>query len=122
MSHRNALRFSAALRGRTVVHVDVGSRLEGQGIPERLVGDGIERVDAADRHHLFRFASGRVLHSSRSTAAPCPIPSSRAAGYRRWMPLGPDLLDARVDPAATVVVALARCDGRRQEGEAINAS
>ena len=63
VSHRNALRFTEALRGREIIRVDVGPRLEGQRIAERLVGDRIERVDASGKHHLFRFVSGRVLHS-----------------------------------------------------------
>lgn len=64
VSHRNALRMTAALGGRDVTEVEVGDpRIAPQGIPARLAGDRIDFVEAAGKHHLFRFASGRVLHS-----------------------------------------------------------
>ncbi len=63
VSHRNALRFTAALGGQAIVRVDEGPQVAAQRIPQRLTGDVLERVDARGKHHLFRFASGRVLHS-----------------------------------------------------------
>jgi endonuclease-8 len=64
VSHRNARRFTAALAGRSLVRIDVPEpRLAPQRIPERLAGDTVTTVDAVGKHHLFRFGSGRVLHS-----------------------------------------------------------
>lgn len=63
VSHRNALRFGAALTGRTVLGVRAAARLEPQRLPERLVGDRIAGAEARGKHHLLRFESGRLLHS-----------------------------------------------------------
>jgi endonuclease-8 len=64
VSHRNALRFGAALTGREVLRVAVPEpRLADHGIPERLTGDRVTAAEAVGKHHLLRFASGRVLHS-----------------------------------------------------------
>jgi endonuclease-8 len=64
VSHRNAIRFTRAMAGRPLVRVLAPEpRLGPQRIPERLAGDRIEVVEAAGKHHLFRFASGRTLHS-----------------------------------------------------------
>ncbi len=63
VSHRNALRFSAALSGRTVLALEVAPRLAPQRLDERLVGDTIVRAEARGKHHLLHFGSGRVLHS-----------------------------------------------------------
>ena len=64
VSHRNAIRVSAAMAGRKLVRVDAPDpHIAPQRIPERLAGDCIDVVEAKGKHHLFRFASGRVLHS-----------------------------------------------------------
>jgi endonuclease VIII len=64
VSHRNAIRFGAALAGRALVRVEAPDpRLAGRRIPERLTGDRVEAAEAVGKHHLLRFASGRVLHS-----------------------------------------------------------
>lgn len=64
MSHRNALRFGEALTGRTLVRVDAPDpRLAGRRVEERLTGDVVATAEAVGKHHLLRFASGRVLHS-----------------------------------------------------------
>lgn len=64
VSHRNSLRFTAALAGTVVRRVETPEpRIVPQKIPDRLVGDTIASVDAVGKHHLFRFNSGRTLHS-----------------------------------------------------------
>jgi endonuclease-8 len=64
VSHRNAIRFAAALAGHALARVDAPEpRLAGQRIPERLAGDAVSGAEAVGKHHLLRFASGRVLHS-----------------------------------------------------------
>lgn len=64
VSYRNATRLSAALAGRELVRVEIGHpALATQDIPGRLAGDRIKIVEARGKHHLVRFASGRVLHS-----------------------------------------------------------
>ncbi len=64
VSHRNALRLGRALAGRRLVRVEAPeARLAGQRIPERLAGDAVSAAEAVGKHHLLRFASGRVLHS-----------------------------------------------------------
>lgn len=64
VSHRNAIRFAAALAGRELTRVDCPDpRLAGRRIPELLTGDRVEAAEAIGKHHLLRFASGRVLHS-----------------------------------------------------------
>jgi endonuclease-8 len=64
VSHRNARRFQRALAGRPLARVEAPEpRLAGQRIPERLAGDRVTGAEAVGKHHLLRFASGRVLHS-----------------------------------------------------------
>ena len=64
VSHRNALRLTAALAGRELVRIEAPEpRLAPQRIPERLAGDRVAVVEAAGKHHLLRFESGRTLHS-----------------------------------------------------------
>ena len=64
VSHRNAVRFTAALVGHELVRVDAPEpRLAGQGLGRRLTGDMVTAAEAVGKHHLMRFASGRVLHS-----------------------------------------------------------
>lgn len=63
VSHRNARRLGAALAGARVVRVEAADRIAAQRIPERLAGDRFTAVEALGKHHLLRFASGRVLHS-----------------------------------------------------------
>ncbi len=64
VSHRNAARFTAALVGREIVRVEAPEpRLAGQGLPERLLGERVAAAEAIGKHHLLRFAGGRVLHS-----------------------------------------------------------
>jgi endonuclease-8 len=64
ISHRNAIRLTAALAGVTLVRVETPDpRVVPQRIPERLEGDRIAQVEAVGKHHLVRFDSGRVLHS-----------------------------------------------------------
>jgi endonuclease-8 len=64
VSHRNAQRLGGALAGRPLVRIDAPEpRLADQRIPERLAGDAVSAAEAVGKHHLLRFASGRVLHS-----------------------------------------------------------
>jgi endonuclease VIII len=64
VSHRNSLRLGRALAGRRLVRVEAPEpRVAGQRIPERLAGDAVGAAEAVGKHHLLRFASGRVLHS-----------------------------------------------------------
>jgi endonuclease-8 len=64
VSHRNAIRLTQALAGRDLVLIEAPEpRLAGQRIPERLAGDRVRVVEAAGKHHLIRFESGRTLHS-----------------------------------------------------------
>jgi endonuclease VIII len=64
VSHRNAIRFGAALAGRAIVRVEAPEpRLAHHRIPELLTGDRVAAAEAVGKHHLLRFASGRVLHS-----------------------------------------------------------
>ena len=64
VSHRNAIRFTAALVGRELVRVEAPeARLAGQRLPERLAGERVAAAEAVGKHHLLRFESGRVLHS-----------------------------------------------------------
>lgn len=64
VSHRNAARLTAGLAGVELVRIEAADpRVVPQRIPDRLAGDRIDRVDAVGKHHLLRFASGRVLHS-----------------------------------------------------------
>lgn len=64
VSHKNALRFRAALAGHPLVRVEAPEpRLALQRIPERLDGDAVVAAEAVGKHHLLRFANGRVLHS-----------------------------------------------------------
>ena len=64
VSHRNAARFEAALAGHALVRVEAPEpRLAAQRLPERLAGDAVIGAEAVGKHHLLRFASGRVLHS-----------------------------------------------------------
>lgn len=64
VSHRDALRLARALAGRDLVRVDAPEpRLAIQEIPRRLAGDRVTGAEAVGKHHLLRFASGRVLHS-----------------------------------------------------------
>jgi endonuclease-8 len=64
VSHRNAIRFTAALAGHDLVRVEAPEpRLAGQMLPERLHGERVTGAEAVGKHHLLRFASGRVLHS-----------------------------------------------------------
>ena len=64
VSHRNALVLTRAIAGQPLVRVEAPEpRLGPQRIPERLAGDVLDRMEARGKHHLFRFRSGRVLHS-----------------------------------------------------------
>jgi len=64
VSHRNAIVLTRAIAGDPLVRIDVHEpRLGPQRIAERLTGDVLERMEARGKHHLFRFRSGRVLHS-----------------------------------------------------------
>lgn len=64
VSHRNAVVLTDAIAGRPLARVDAPQpRLAPQRIPERLAGDVLDRMEARGKHHLFRFRSGRVLHS-----------------------------------------------------------
>ncbi len=93
VSHRNSLRLTAALAGQVVRRIETPEpRLIPQKIPDRLVGETLMSVDAVGKHHLFRFASGRVLHSHLgmggrwrlSTAERVPTPG------RLWLALWTD--------------------------------
>jgi endonuclease VIII len=64
VSHRNAGRLTAVLAGQELTRIETPEpRLFHQRIPERLHGDRVEVVEAAGKHHILRFESGRVLHS-----------------------------------------------------------
>lgn len=152
VSHRNAIRLTAALAGRNLVRVDAPDpHVVPQQIPKRLDGDRIEGVDAIGKHHLVRFASGRVLHSHlgmvgvwRLLTASRPLPQRNlwlalwtethvAAQYRGprlrlYEPgepipgiaaIGPDLLDATLDPAEVAARRLVALDPDRTVGDAL---
>lgn len=65
-------------------------RLTPQRIPERLAGDTVTSVDAVGKHHLFRFDSGRVLHSHLAMngvwriAAADRVPASAGLWIALW--------------------------------------
>lgn len=64
VSHRNAIVLTRAIAGDPLVRIEAPEpRIAPQRIPDRLAGDVLERMDAHGKHHLFRFRSGRVLHS-----------------------------------------------------------
>jgi len=64
VSHRNARDWNRLLAGRPLVRVwSEEPMIATQRIPERLEGDTVEGAEARGKHHLLRFASGRVLHS-----------------------------------------------------------
>ena len=64
VSHRNAIVLTRAIAGSPLTRVHVPEpRLAPQRIDARLPGDVLERMEARGKHHLFRFRSGRVLHS-----------------------------------------------------------
>ena len=64
VAHRNAARLGRALVGRVLVRVEAPEpRLAPQNLPERLRGERVTAAEAVGKHHLLRFASGRVLHS-----------------------------------------------------------
>ena len=82
VSHRNAVRLTAALAAQPLVRVEAPDpRMIPQRIPDRLAGDVVTVVEAVGKHHLVRFASGRVVHSHlgmvgswRVLSAARPIP------------------------------------------------
>ncbi len=80
VSHRNALRFDAALTGHPLVRVEAPEpRLRDQRLPERLAGDVVTGAEAIGKHHLLRFGSGRVLVSHLMMSGVWRLlPSSRA--------------------------------------------
>lgn len=60
VAHRNAARLGRALVGHALVRVEAPEpRLAAQ----RLGGERVTSAEAVGKHHLLRFASGRVLHS-----------------------------------------------------------
>jgi endonuclease-8 len=64
VSHRNAIVLTDAIAGYPLTLVEAPERRLGpQRLAERLHGDVLERMEARGKHHLFRFRSGRVLHS-----------------------------------------------------------
>ena len=64
VSHRNAIVLTRAIAGDPLVRVQVAEpRLAPQRIDQRLAGDVLDHMEARGKHHLFRFRSGRVLHS-----------------------------------------------------------
>jgi len=64
VSHRNAIVLTDAIAGQTLTLVEAPEpRLGPQRIPDRLAGDVLDHMEARGKHHLFRFRSGRVLHS-----------------------------------------------------------
>jgi endonuclease-8 len=91
VSHRNALRLTAALAGSPLTRVEAPEpRLTPQRIPERLEGDRVERVEARGKHHLVRFASGRVLHSHLQMSGVWRLARASRPVSRRglWLVLG----------------------------------
>lgn len=64
ISHRNARDLTRTLVGRPLVRVEAPApRLAPQRLPERLAGDTPEAAQARGKHHILRFASGRILVS-----------------------------------------------------------
>ncbi|MCB0882660.1 MAG: Fpg/Nei family DNA glycosylase [Thermoleophilia bacterium] len=62
VAHRNAGLWNAHLVGRTVTGATSSSpRALAQDIPGRLRGDVLASAEARGKHHIMRFASGRVL-------------------------------------------------------------
>ncbi len=90
VSHRNALRLGAALVDRELARVEAPDpHVAAQRIPERLAGDRVAAVQAAGKHHLIRFASGRVLHSHLGMSGVWRLRPASAALPRRglWLAL-----------------------------------
>ena len=92
VSHRNALRLSAALAGREILRVDVTERLIPQRLPERLIGDRVRIAEAVGKHHLLRFESGRTLYSHLMMSGVWRLfPAGRPVPARgRWLALVTD--------------------------------
>lgn len=64
VSHRNAARFARCLVGHAITEAwSTDPRVRVQRLPERLLGETITAAQARGKHHLLRFASGRVLVS-----------------------------------------------------------
>ena len=64
VSHRNAIVLTRAIAGQPLTLIEAPEpRLAPQRIPERLDGDTLDHMEAVGKHHLFRFRTGRVLHS-----------------------------------------------------------
>jgi endonuclease VIII len=64
VSHRNAIVLTRAIAGDPLLRIEAPEpRLAPQRIPDRLMGDVLDRMEARGKHHLFHFRSGRVLHS-----------------------------------------------------------
>ena len=64
VSHRNAMVLSDAIAGSPITLVEAPEpRLGPQRLPERLTGDVLDHMEPRGKHHLFRFTSGRTLHS-----------------------------------------------------------
>ena len=64
ISHRNAARFRDALVGEAIVRAEAPApRVAHRRFEERLPGEVVAAAEAVGKHHLLRFASGRVLHS-----------------------------------------------------------
>lgn len=82
VSHHNALRLTEALAAQPLVRIETPDpRMIPQRLPDRLADDVVTVVEAMGKHHLVRFASGRVLHSHlgmvglwRLLSAARPIP------------------------------------------------
>jgi endonuclease-8 len=80
VSHRNAVRFTATLVDRELVHVEAPEpRLAHLALPDRLTGERVTAAEAVGKHHLLRFSSGRVLHSHLMMSGAWRVaPASRA--------------------------------------------
>lgn len=64
VSHRNARDWNRVLAGLPLLGAwSDEPMIATRRIPERLEGDTVESAEARGKHHLLRFASGRVLHS-----------------------------------------------------------
>ncbi len=79
VSHRNAGLWQERLTGHVVREArSRDPRALALGIPGRLEGDAVTGAEARGKHHLMRFASGRVLHTHlRMTGVWRLVPAGR---------------------------------------------
>ena len=98
ISHRNARDLTRTIVGRPLVRIDApAARLAPHRLPERLAGDTPAAAEARGKHHLLRFASGRILVSHLMMRGVWRVRSAAEAPWGR-----PDLVLATRDHQAVL--------------------